>query len=263
MAVAASAGAGVHPYFVKQVKQLRKNRKRVLQREFDAVHQMRVATRRLRSLLSTYGHLYADAPLSRGQLRWLAAELGAVRDLEVLRMRFAKRLDGDEPDWFRSLVAEEHAAYRRVSRAFARNRFARLMDAAESMARRPHFSLEAVQPAEAVLLPDVEAVQADLESALAAIESTADADAARHAARNAAKRVRYTAEAAAGALGERAEAIASEARRLQTLFGRCQDDVVAIAYLEAHAPDSPLLDTERRAHDEHIAAVEIALSGPR
>lgn len=256
---ATSAGAGVHSYLAKQVKTLRKMRKPALRGEEDAVHKMRVATRRLRSLLATYSHLYAEVPLSRKRLRWLAAELGEVRDLEVLRMRFAEQIGGDEPAWFQALVAEERRAYRRLARAFSRKRFADVMDAADRMALRPHFSLEAVQPADEVLAHDVEAAQADLTAALAAIGSAADRDAARHAARKAAKRARYTAEAASS-LGESAESIATEAKRLQNVFGRCQDDVVAIAYLEAHAPDAALLQAERLTHEEHLAAADAALA---
>jgi CHAD domain-containing protein len=260
---ALSAGAGVHPYFAKQARKLRKNRKRVLRRDEDAVHQMRVATRRLRSLLSTYGHLYAETPLARKRLRWLAAALAEVRDIEVLRMRFARRLGQERPEWFAELCAEEGRAYERVAMAFGRKRFSTLMDAAEAMATAPHFTLAAVQPAEDVLAPDVEAAQADLAAALADIETAADPDAARHAARKAAKRARYTAQAAAGALGEPAAAIAAEAERIQSLLGRCQDDVVAIAYLEAHAPDAAILDDERRAHAEHLAEAESALADLR
>ncbi|KIF03237.1 hypothetical protein PL81_25435, partial [Streptomyces sp. RSD-27] len=52
----------------------------------DSVHRMRVATRRLRSALATHRKVLdrtATDPL-REELRWLAAELGADRDREVL-----------------------------------------------------------------------------------------------------------------------------------------------------------------------------------
>ncbi|MEU4624177.1 CYTH and CHAD domain-containing protein [Actinoplanes sp. NPDC023801] len=48
-----------------------------------AVHQMRVATRRLRSTLKTYKRSFPESDL-RDELRWLAAVLGAVRDPQVL-----------------------------------------------------------------------------------------------------------------------------------------------------------------------------------
>jgi CHAD domain-containing protein len=258
---AVSAGAGVHAYLAKQVKTLRKMRKRVARRDDDAVRRMRVATRRLRSVLATYSYLYAEVPLSRKRLRWLAAVLGEVRDLEMLRKRFAVRLGDDRPEWFLHLVEQERLAYGRLDRAFARKRFAKLMQAAETTAATPHFALAAVQPAETLLTADVAAARTGYVSALEATASADDADAARHEARKAAKRTRYAAEAAASALGAPAEAVATGAERMQTILGRYQDAVVAIAYLEAHAPDAPILNAERRIRDERRAAVDAAITG--
>src|SRR6476660_3910483 len=55
-------------------------------RDPEGVHQARVATRRLRSDLRTLER-FIDADWSRhirGELRWLGADLGAVRDIEVM-----------------------------------------------------------------------------------------------------------------------------------------------------------------------------------
>ena len=257
---AVSAGAGVHAYLAEQVKTLRKMRKRVAKRKPDSVRKMRVATRRLRSVLATYSHLYAEVPLSRKRLKWLAAELGEVRDLELLRIRFAARLNGERPEWFLHLVEQERLAYERLDKAFARKRFATLLRAAETLAASPRLSLAAVEPATAVLAADVAAARTGLVAALDATADAADHDAACHEARKAAKRTRYTAEAAAAALDGPAEAVAAGAERLQTILGRYQDAVVALAYLETHAPDAEIIGAERRAHDEELAAVETALS---
>ncbi|SDD31857.1 CHAD domain-containing protein [Glycomyces harbinensis] len=248
----------MHAYLTVQVEALLRHHEPVMEREPDAVHRMRVATRRLRSLLSTYSGLYAEIPLQRRRLRWLATELGRVRDLEVLRTRFAKRLDDERPDWFEALVEQEALAYGPLIRTLERERTRKLLKAAEHLAASPEFSPAAAQPADDVIAPIVAASQRDLARALERIATAADPDQARHAARNAAKRTRYTAEAAT-ALGESAETVAAAAKKLQNRFGKCQDDVVAIAYLEAHAPDSPLLERERRAHAKHLARVDAAI----
>ncbi|MDA1361596.1 CHAD domain-containing protein [Glycomyces luteolus] len=250
---------GVHAYLALQVETLHRYREPVIRAEPDAVHRMRVATRRLRSLLSTYSGLYEEAPLNRRRLRWLADELGKVRDLEVLRMRFAKRLGDERPEWFAALAEQERLAYGPLAQACSRERTTKLLNAAEHMATSPSFAPLADEPVESVLGPIVETARQDLSRAFDAIEGAADPDEARHAARNVAKKTRYTAEAAVD-LGETAAAVAAEAKRLQNLFGRCQDDVVAIAYLEAHAPDSPLLEREHRAHAKHLAKAEAALA---
>jgi CHAD domain-containing protein len=254
-----NAAAGVHTYLTLQVAALQQYREPVIQAEPDAVHRMRVSTRRLRSLLSTYAGLYEATPLSRRRLRWLADELGTVRDLEVLRMRFAKRLGDERPDWFADLAEQERLAYGPLAKACSRERTLKLLDAAQQMVANPVFAPVAYEPVEAVLGPIVDRADRDLTRALDAIDGAADPDEARHAARNAAKKTRYTAEAAVD-LGEPAAAVAARAKRLQTLFGRCQDDIVAIRYLEAHAPDSPLLERERRAHAKHVARVDAAFA---
>jgi CHAD domain-containing protein len=59
----------------------------------EGVHQERVATRKLRSHLRTFGPLLEpdwSEPL-RSELGWLALALGAVRDREVLLERLRER----------------------------------------------------------------------------------------------------------------------------------------------------------------------------
>ncbi|KGM02182.1 CHAD domain-containing protein, partial [Cellulomonas cellasea] len=66
-----------------------------------SVHAMRVATRRLRSALTSFGPLFLDdavAPL-RADLRELARALGAARDAEVLAERITADLADDRRGW--------------------------------------------------------------------------------------------------------------------------------------------------------------------
>jgi CHAD domain-containing protein len=74
-----------------------------------------------------------------------------------------------------------------------------------------------------------------LARAYAAIEAAEDRSAARHETRKAAKRTRYTAEAAATALGGPAANIATQAKRLQEVLGRIQDGVIAQQHLASAA----------------------------
>ena len=67
--------------------------------EEDAVHRMRVATRRARSALKSFGDVLdrtATDPLG-AELKWLAAVLGAERDREVLAERLDRRLADLDP----------------------------------------------------------------------------------------------------------------------------------------------------------------------
>src|SRR5580704_18299376 len=62
---------------------------RAVRFQAEPIHQMRIGTRRLRAIL----HIFADimdaqwASELEAELRWLAHLLGAVRDLDVLRVR--------------------------------------------------------------------------------------------------------------------------------------------------------------------------------
>jgi CHAD domain-containing protein len=66
----------------------------------DSVHQMRVATRRLRSVLRSYRKLFEQAPAAAmgDELKWLAGLLGVARDAEVRADRFAALLTEHAPE---------------------------------------------------------------------------------------------------------------------------------------------------------------------
>ena len=68
------------------VEHLRGNEACVLSREHEeGIHQMRVATRRLRSCLALYGKFIPSEQLDHitGELKWLIGELGPARDWDV------------------------------------------------------------------------------------------------------------------------------------------------------------------------------------
>ncbi len=85
------AGDVLVAHLAEQVQRILDQDPRVRADEPDSVHAMRVATRRLRSALKTYGSLLTTPTKPvRDELRWLAAELGAARDAEVLRDRLVQ-----------------------------------------------------------------------------------------------------------------------------------------------------------------------------
>ena len=81
-----SAGDVVLAYLRVQAHTLKTLEPAVRADEFDSVHQMRVATRRLRAVLRTFGQVIprTDSEHLAGELQWLGRELGAARDGEVL-----------------------------------------------------------------------------------------------------------------------------------------------------------------------------------
>ncbi len=88
---ARSAGEVVLAYLRAQAEQLRRYDPLVRQDAPDAVHQMRVAARRMRSALQAFGRVI-DRDQTRElteELKWVAGELAGARDAEVMAERFA------------------------------------------------------------------------------------------------------------------------------------------------------------------------------
>src|ERR1700748_1284686 len=82
----ASAADVVQAYLKVQVATLRSLEPAVRADEFDAVHQMRVTTRRLRATLRSFGSVIPRSRTAKvaAELKWLGGVLGEARDGEVL-----------------------------------------------------------------------------------------------------------------------------------------------------------------------------------
>ncbi|MEW2414904.1 CYTH and CHAD domain-containing protein [Streptomyces sp. NPDC046866] len=207
----------------------------------DSVHQMRVACRRTRSALKTFRKVLdrtATDPLG-DELRWLAAELGADRDQEVLHARILDRI-AELPRTLlqgpvRSRLRTWHAARRAGTRrralaALDSKRYLALLDALDALLDDPPLRAAADKPAAKVLAKAILRDHDRLATRIAAaraLEPGTDRDLALHEARKAAKRARYAAEAAAEALGKPATRQAKAVKAVQTLLGDHQDSVVA------------------------------------
>lgn len=92
-------------------------------RDAEALHQARVAIRRLRSALTIHKSVFTDRtlPTLNAGLRWLAAELGKARDIDVLLKR-------TEQDHVRAHLLEARtAAYDAVATALQSGRTRSLM----------------------------------------------------------------------------------------------------------------------------------------
>jgi len=210
----------------------------------EDVHQARVATRRLRSDLRTFRDAVEPAwsTALRDELRWLGAELGAVRDVEVLRERLLSRLSSLPPGDRRAadeLIGEldrRHAEAReRLVAAMREPRYTRLLDPLVAAAEAPSLLAEAADaPAAQALRPALDAPWKHLVTSMEAVASD-PSDQNLHAARIRAKRVRYAAEAVAPVFGKRARAFAKTAVDVQDILGEHQDAVVARAWLREAA----------------------------
>ena len=223
----------VHRAVARQVAKLRECDREVRADADDAVHQMRVTIRRIRSLLQAsegdFG-LTDDATIL-SELRELATVLGGARDAEVLAERYRDALDALPPELVRGPVRERlvDGALRAYRSGLGRSltvmrspRYFRLLDALDAVVLAPPPSREDRLP-QADIASGYRRLRKRVKDAEAA--EGHDRDAALHQVRKAAKRLRYVA-AATGEL-----AVAERAKAVQELLGEHQDSVVSRDHL--------------------------------
>ncbi len=229
----------VHRAVAEQVEQLLVWDRAVRADADDSVHQMRVTTRKIRSLLQASEGAFGisnDAWIL-DELRQLAAVLGGARDAEVLAERYERALDELPGELVRGPVrqrlvdgAKKHyqSGLRRSLIAMRSQRYFRLLDALEGLvAAEP----PTPQPGEALAQLTIGSAYKRVHKAAkaAAQAANADRDEALHRIRKGAKRLRYT----AAATGD--DKVSERAKTIQTLLGDHQDSVVSRTHLSHQA----------------------------
>lgn len=206
---------------------------RVRARGDDSVHQMRIATRQLRSVLTEFSGFFegpSRAALS-SELKLLASILGAVRDAEVLAQRF-EAFDGDLAGAGAALAQRQRAAeargWSRVGIALRSDRYFVLLDAIDAFIADPPLRERADQPAVKSLAPLLDKrirSFARQSAGLLALPTCTDEDV--HAVRKHAKRLRYASAVVdpvvRGDLRHEVKALA----KVQTRLGEFQDATIA------------------------------------
>jgi CHAD domain-containing protein len=209
--------------------------------EFDAVHQMRVTTRRLRATLRSFGQVIPgpDGERLAGELKWLGGLLGTARDGEVLPAHLRASLQPIPVELLIGPVlarVQGHFAPRRAAaraellEALGSPRYAGLLASLDQLAAGPLPGPRAGDPARDVLPAAVRKAyrQADRRMRRARHAPPGQArDVALHQARKSARRARYAAEAARPAIGPRARGFARQMKKVQSVLGDHQDTVIA------------------------------------
>lgn len=223
----------------------------------DGVHQVRVASRRLRSILAAYRPVLDRTqtdPL-RDELQWLGSELSGTRDAEVSLEHLRALVAAQPPELVLGPVAARlqqaelqggTAGGERAGSTLTTTRYLELLDALFALVERPPLTERAGEPAEDVLREvlrhtvkrmrrQVEAAE-DAERGGAPIGTTPPAESpgvvespyelALHEVRKAGKRVRYTAEVAAPVLGGSVMGLVDAMKAVQDVLGDMQDTVV-------------------------------------
>lgn len=227
----------VHRAVAEQIARLVEWDRAVRADSDDAVHQMRVIIRQIRSLLQaseTDFGLTDDAAILT-ELRELAGILGTARDAEVLADRYSAALDALPPELVHGPVQERlvqgawqryHAGLNRSLKAMRSERYFRLLDALDELVINRAPAPDADHPP-ATLDSSYQRLHKAAKKAEAARQTgtRAERDDALHRIRKAAKRLRYV----AAATGD--TKVAERAKVIQTLLGEHQDSVVSREHL--------------------------------
>jgi CHAD domain-containing protein len=237
----ASAGDVILAYLRLQAHELRSLEPAVRADEYDAVHQMRVATRRLRATLRSFGRVVPRAETAHlaAELKWLGQLLGTARDDEVLPAQLRASLRpvpvelviGPVQARLQGHFAPRRAAgHAEVTEALGSPRYAALLAELNLLTAGPLSGPKASAPARDVLPKAVRKAyrQADRRMRRARHTPSGPArDVALHQARKSARRARYAAEAAAPVAGKPAGRFAKQMKKVQSALGEHQDAVLA------------------------------------
>jgi CHAD domain-containing protein len=234
----ATAGEVVVRYLAAQVEHLRAHDPGVRRDTEDAVHQLRVATRRLRSALSSFRRVL-DRSRTRSlvdELKWLAGELALARDTEVLRDGLERRVAGQPAevvlgpvpgtlrDHFDRLAADGRAV---ALRALNSDRYTALLCELDDLVADPPFTVRAARPATIELREAIRRARRRLDQAVADLDDAPDRDIALHEVRKRAKQARYAADVVRPAFGKRLRVWGKKVKALQSTLGEHHDAVVA------------------------------------
>ena len=236
-----SAGDVVLAYLRLQVHALKSLEPMVRADEFDAVHQMRVASRRMRATLRSFGQVIPrpDSERLAGELQWIGGLLGAARDGEVLAAHLqaslrptpAELLIGPVQARVQGHFAPLRAAARaELIEALDSPRYAALLAALDQLALGPPAGPRAGDPARDVLPAAVRRAYRQADRRMRRARHTLPGparDVALHQARKSARRARYAAEAASPAVGKKARRFAKQMKKVQSVLGDHQDAVIA------------------------------------
>jgi CHAD domain-containing protein len=200
---------------------------------------MRVGTRRLRSTLKTFKRSFPAeaAGQAQSELRWLAHQLGEVRDGQVLSEKLVGAVEREGPQFTDvatqiqdHLDAKVTQGREALAEALNSDRYLALLDSIDELVADPDAVEEDPMRRARRALKKADRL---LDQALAD-----DSDAELHEARKAYKQARYAVEVFEDAGGKQAKKLIKALTDLQDVLGAHQDSVVAREILQDLAGSS-------------------------
>ncbi len=208
--------------------------------EVEAVHQLRVATRRLRAIVELFSSIIhaTRVKLWRRDLGWVATQAGAVRECdviaEVIRDR-ARRIepalaDSLEPI-YAALAARRKAQQVSLAAALLSSSYLTLIDRLGAPVFRK-------TPADSTLKSAADGLLRRIFRAVARAGASVAEDSTEeplHRLRVRIKRLRYALETLTALDGKRRKKTVARLEELQELLGASNDMAVTVAYLHSYA----------------------------
>jgi len=211
--------------------------------EVEALHQLRVATRRLRACVELFaGSLYASkVNLYKRDLPWVAAQAGAARECDViaalLQARAAK-MDIASPDLIAPMIealavrrADEH---RKLCALLRSRRYRNLIAKLHAPALKKTAAVVKLGDAAASAVRPIARSAMRMGAKVAPDASST----VFHKLRVRVKRLRYALEMLSALGGKRHRKVLSRLEDLQEALGLCNDADVAIGWLRSYAETS-------------------------
>ncbi|MCZ2849512.1 CYTH and CHAD domain-containing protein [Modestobacter sp. VKM Ac-2978] len=230
------AGDVVRSALAAQVRALQDADLMVRTGQPDGVHQVRVACRRLRSTLAAFRPVLDRTrtdPL-REELAQVGSALSSSRDAEVALAHLRDLVAAEPAELVLGPVAarlqqattrDEQAGDARARKALNAAAYLQLRDDLDALVEEPPLTEAASRPAEEVLREVVDRAGRRLRRSVGAAQDTDEAE-ALHDVRKAAKRLRYTSEAAVSVLGAPVAELVSTLKGVQEVLGDRQDTFV-------------------------------------
>ena len=268
----------VMDYVASQIGMLQARHADLTTDQPDAVHKSRVATRRLRSALTTWRPLLDEEALGDlvSEIKWVSAELGAPRDAEVLRDTLVEQaealgeIDPETVGSLRTALEVAHAtAFQQLIVAMQTARYTAVHERLVDLLLNPPIrqGMGAAADAMPPILQKSEQTVLKHYQRAEALEGHERLD-ELHETRKKAKRARYAAEAAAPALGRRAGEQAAQWESVTEALGHLQDSVVATQALKVLRGVDPelvgtLLENQDKVREDALEELDLALPAER
>jgi CHAD domain-containing protein len=232
----APSGEVVRAVLALQVRALQDADLMVRTGQPDAVHQVRVACRRLRSTLAAFRPVLDRVQTDpiRAELAEVGAALSPTRDAEVALAHLRELVAAQPVELVlgpvaarlqQAAVADEQAGDVQARRVLSTPAYLQLRDDLDALVAEPPLTEAAARPADEVLREVVAKTGRRLRHAVDAAQDSDDPE-ALHEVRKAAKRVRYTAEAAVPVLGRPVAGLVSAIKGVQEVLGERQDTFI-------------------------------------